>query len=144
MVVHAAGWDRWLRTGASKVGADSMSDAQSAKAAEMFGDMQRKVIENAENGFRRRRGDLRTDGNPVEWMMVNREADPALFWGTVQTQVNIRMQQLNQDLSRNSRVGAVVSPDLADGACKMSRPLMIDLFAGLEDGLREVLPKALT
>ena len=101
-----------------------MSDAQSVKAAEMFGDMQRKVIENAENGFGGAVVIFGPDGNPVEWMMVNREADPALFWGTVQTQVNIRMQQLKEDWAGNSRVGAVVSPDLADGACKMSRPLI--------------------
>lgn len=77
-----------------------MSDAQSAKAAEMFGDMQRKVIENADNGFGGAVVIFGPDGNPVEWMMVNREADPALFWGTVQTQVNIRMQQLKEDSSR--------------------------------------------
>jgi hypothetical protein len=74
--------------------------AQAEAAAAKFGDMQRKISENAANGFGGAVVICGPDGTPVEWLMVGGDSDAALFWGTVQTQVGLKMEQLKQEAQR--------------------------------------------
>ncbi len=65
-----------------------------AAAAHAFAEMARKIAENATNGFSGAVLAFPPDGDPVELLLLANAGDAALFWGTLLTQVQIKLSQL--------------------------------------------------
>ena len=86
-----------------------MSDARDTEtpkaAAAAFAEMARKITENAGNGFCGAVLAFPPDGNPVELLMLANSGDAGLFWGTLMTQVQIRLGQLKESEAQQGQWG---------------------------------------
>ena len=65
-------------------------------AAAQFADMARKITENAVNGFSGAVVVVPPGGNPINLLLVSPVGDDALFWGTLDAQIKIRLAELAQ------------------------------------------------
>ncbi len=73
-----------------------MSDSGVAQAASaQFADMSRKISDNQTNGFCGAVVAFPPAGDPVELLMLA-NGDEALFWGTLMTQIQIRLNQIKE------------------------------------------------
>jgi hypothetical protein len=74
---------------------DSTRDTETPRAAAaQFAEMARKITENAGNGFSGAVLAFPPGGDPIELLLLANAGDESLFWGTLMTQVQIRLGQL--------------------------------------------------
>ena len=77
-----------------------MSDSGVAQAASaQFADMSRKISDNQTNGFCGAVVAFPPAGDPVELLMLA-NGDEALFWSTLLTQVQMKVNDLQQRQSK--------------------------------------------